>query len=215
MEDGHIIYPGQTNQTKNRVQHYAQTLNAILNRKSIINDDDDDDTDSDRNDPSSVKSQVLQKSKSGSLLSVPKQYESAIKKSEVEEKQRTVAAYFLANKSPSQNLQRSSSQHSVLSSSSFKSARDNSNAASPHHLDEMEKTGESTETATSRSISTTTTTTTTNKSAHHLKILRRQQKTTSSTPLAKSQTLPSINLLDESNVDDAFEDLFASFNAKV
>lgn len=214
VEDGHIIYPGQTNQTKNRVQHYAQTLNAILNRKSIILDDDD--TDSDRNDPTSVKNQVLQKSKSGSLLSVPKQYESAIKKSEVEEKQRTVAAYFLANKSPSQNLQRSSSQHSVLSSSSFKSARDNSNAASPHQLDELEKSAESTETATSRSTSmTTTTTTTTNKSAHHLKILRRQQKTTSNTPLAKSQTLPSINLLDESNVDGAFEDLFASFNAKV
>lgn len=212
VEDGHIIYPGQTNQTRNRVQHYAQTLNAILNRKSIILDDDD--IDSDRNDPSSVNNQVLQKSKSGSLLSVPKQYESAIKRSEVEEKQRTVAAYFLTNKSPSQNLQRSSSQHSVLSSSSLKSARDNSNAASPHHSDELEKSAESTETATSRSTSTTTTTTTTNKTAHHLKILRRQQKTSSNTPLAKSQTLPSINLLDESNVDDAFEDLFASFNAK-
>lgn len=214
VEDGHIIYPGQTNQTKNRVQHYAQTLNAILNRKSIILDDDD--TDSDKNDPTSVKNQVIQKSKSVSLLCVPKQYESAIKRSEVEEKQRTVASYFLANKSPSQNLQRSSSQHSVLSSSSFKSARDNSIAASPHHLDELEKSAKSTETAESRSTSTTTTTTTTtNKSAHHLKILRKQQKTTSNTPLAKSQTLPSINLLDESNVDDAFDDLFASFNAKI
>lgn len=206
VEDGHIIYPGQTNETRNRVQHYAQTLNAILNRKSIVLDDDEDD-DSDKNDFSVGKIGVLQKSKSGTLLSVPKQYESAIRKSEVEEKQRTVAAYFSANKSPSQSLQRSSSQHSVLSSSSFKSVKESSNAASPLNTDEMKRTVETTDSTVSKSLTTTT------KSSHHLKILRRQQKSTSNSPLTKSQTLPSINLLDESNVDDAFEDLFASFNA--
>lgn len=206
VEDGHIVFPGQTIETRNRVQHYAQTLNAMLNRKSIILDDDDD-GESDKNDFSSAKGGVLQKSKSGTLLSVPKQYESAIKKSEVEEKQRTVAAYFSGNKSPStQSLQRSSSQHSILSSSSFKSAKGESNTVSPQDDDESHKLSENT---TDLTVSKSTTCTT--KSSHHLKILRRQQKTSTNSPLAKSQTLPSINLLDESNVDDAFEDLFASF----
>lgn len=62
------------------------------------------------------------------------------------------------------------------------------------------------------SSSMTTSTSTTTKSAHHLKILRKQQQSSSMNMLAKSSTMPSLNLLDESNVDDAFEDLFASFN---
>lgn len=199
VEDGHIIFPGQTTDTKRRVQHYAQTLNAMLNRKSVIVDDDADET-VESNDTSKGP---LQRSKSGTLLAVPKQYESAIKRSEVLQKERTVAAYFAGSKSP-QGLQRSSSQHSVLSSSSVKTVEERkSNTVSPMHSSDS-KTPEL------REVNSTTTT----KSAHHLKILRKQQKQITSNPLAKSQTLPSINLLDESNVDDAFDDLFASFSGK-
>lgn len=201
VEDGHIIFPGQTSETKRRVQHYAQTLNAILNRKSIVLDDDDDGTDDVPADKT-AKGGGLQRSKSGTLLSVPKQYESAIKKSELSEKERTVAAYFSSNKSPAQGVQRSSSQHSLHSSSSTKTIEgQKSNTVSPMQSGDL--------TADVHESSSRTTTTTT-KSAHHLKILRRQQKQTSpSNPLAKSATLP--NLLDESNVDDAIDDLFASF----
>lgn len=221
VEDGHIIYPGQTTATRNRVQHYAQTLNAMLNRKSIVLDDDNE-TDSDKNTETTPATKTgVQRSKSGTLLAVPKQYESAIKKSEVEEKERTVAAYFAASKSPSQSLQRSSSQHSVLSSASMKSVsrqEEKSNTVSPLQMDDTKSTtiNQSNEMSNHHShTESITTTTTSTKSAHHLKILRKQQKhTTTNLPLAKSQTLPSINLLDESNVDDAFEDLFASFISK-
>lgn len=201
VEDGHIIFPGQTTETKRRVQHYAQTLNAMLNRKSVVVDNDDDD--SDQNETSNVG---LQRSKSGTLLAVPKQYESAIKKSEVQQKERTVAAYFSGNKSP-QGLQRSSSQQSVLATSSiktFEEQKSNTGSFLQRNEEIDSQSGEVSE------VSSRTTTTTT-KSAHHLKILRKQQKQTSPSPLAKSQTLPSINLLDESNVDGAFDDLFESF----
>lgn len=222
VEDGHIIFPGQTQKTRNRVQHYAQTLNAMLNRKSIVIEEDDE-IEADDKFGSNRSAGGVQKSKSGTLLFVPKQYESAIKKSEVGEKERTVAAYFAASKMSQSSLQRSSSQHSVLSSSSMKSFGrhdDKSSTASPQHVEsdakvnvtdakehvaENQHHSESTTTTTSSS-----TTTTTSKSAHHLKILRKQQQKLGS-PLAKSQTLPSINLLDETNVDDAFEEIFASF----
>lgn len=190
VEDGHIIYPGQTLETKRRVQHYAQTLNAMLNRKSIVVDDDDEDV-AERTDVA----KPLQRSKSGTLLSVPKQYESAIKKSEVLKKEQTVAAYFAGSKSP-QGLQRSSSQHSMQSSTSMRTVEEQkSNTVSPL------------ENKSSEMRETSSRTTTTTKSAHHMKILRKKQ--TSPNPLAKSQTLP--NLLDENNVDDAFDNLFASF----
>lgn len=199
VEDGHIIFPGQTKETKRRVQHYAKTLNAMLNRKSVLVDDDDEEEQEQVNEKKDTGKGV-QRSKSGTLLTVPKQYESAIKRSEVLEKERTVAAYFSGNKSP-QGLQRSSSQHSVQSSTSMRTVESQkSNTASPLEL-------KSSETMSSR-------TTTTTKSAHHLKILRKQQKSTSPNPLVKSQTLPNVNLLDENNVDDAFDDLFAEFNLK-
>lgn len=209
VEDGHIIYPGQTQQTRNRVQHYAQTLNARLNRKSIVIEEDEEIID----DKAAIRSGV-QKSKSGTLLSVPKQYESAIKKSEVEEKQRTVAAYFSGKNS--QSLQRSSSQHSVLSSASMKSFSrndDKSSTVSPLNSDNDFKIEQSNESQQTGSSVITTSTTMSTKSAHHLKILRKQQQKHGS-PLAKSQTMPSINLLDETNVDDAFEEIFASFTGK-
>lgn len=208
----HIIYPGQTLETRNKVQNYAQTLNAIHNRKSIIIEDD-------KNAPTKG---ILQKSKSGSLLSIPKQYETVIKKSEVEDKQRTVAAYFSGQKSP-QALQRSSSQHSVLSTASAKSLKQyqesNANIENRENIDyngnNTEISSKSFETTTTTSSSSASATTKATKSAHHLKILKKQQKQTTNSLLAKSQTMPhisSVNLLDESNVDDAFEDLFLSFN---
>lgn len=182
----------------------------MLNRKSIVLDDDDDGIVDDGADKSgSANKGGLQRSKSGTLLSVPKQYESAIKKSELLEKERTVAAYFLGNKSP-QGVQRSSSQHSMHSSSSIKTAEgQKSNTVSPMQSSDLKDLNVTTDMHESSGHSRTTTSTT--KSAHHLKILRRQQKQSSPNPLAKSQTAPSINLLDESNVDDAIDDLFASF----
>lgn len=220
VEDGHIIYPGQTQQTRNRVQHYAQTLNAMLNRKSIVIEEDEEVVE----DNAMNNRGGVQRSKSGTLLSVPKQYESAIKKSEVEEKARTVAAYFAGCKTAmsGQSIQRSSSQHSVLSSGSMKSFSrhdDKSSTVSPLQMDNVEQSTEfqrSNDVHSEHSGSTTTTTsmtTATSKSAHHLKILRKQQQKHSS-PLAKSQTMPSINLLDETNVDDAFEEIFAAFGSK-
>lgn len=204
VQDGHIIFPGQTSETRRRVQRYAQTLNAIHNRKSIVLDDDDDDAvDNDAG-------KGLQRSKSGTLLCVPKQYESAIRKSELLEKERTVAAYFAGNKSPQSGVQHSSSQHSMHSSSSVKTAEgQKSTTVSPMQNSEQRDVNAMRDLQEISSHSRTTTTTT--KSAHHLKILRRQQKQTSPNPLSKSHTAPSINLLDESNVDDAIDDLFASF----
>lgn len=196
-----IIYPGQTAETRNKVQNYAQTLNAMLNRKSLIIDEE-------------KKKNPLQKSKSGSLLSVPKQYESAIFKEEVEQKQKTVAAYFSGAKSP-QGLQRSSSQHSVLSASSHKDSSSENIDINGNSTEIKSKFDASETKSTPTANMTSSSTTKTFKSAHHMKILQRQSKQTmQSSPLAKSQTMPhisSVNLLDESNVDDAFEDLFLSF----
>lgn len=208
VDEERIIYPGQTSATTNKIKNYAQTLNAMHSRKTTIN--------------SAVISEeimtgptkgILQKSKSGTLLALPKPFESHINKADADEKQRTVAAYFSGVKSP-QGLQRSASQHSVLSSSSTKSLKTSN--------ENIDINGNNTEIV-DRTMSTfetsaiTTNIKSTTKSEHHLKILKKQQKqsATNALPLAKSQTMPhisSVNLLDESNVDDAFEDLFLSFN---
>lgn len=212
VDEERIIYPGQTVETQNKIKNYAQTLNAMHSRKTTIN--------------SAIVSEeiktgatptkgILQKSKSGTLLSIPKPFESQINKADAEEKQRTVAAYFSGVKSP-QGLQRSSSQHSMLSSSSTKSMK-----TSNEHIDingnNTEIVDRTVSTFESSAAITTNNTKSTTKSAHHLKILKKQQKqsATNALPLAKSQTMPhisSVNLLDENNVDDAFEDLFLSFN---
>lgn len=139
----------------------------------------------------------IKKSKSGSLLTIPKQYETIIKKSEVEQKQRTVAAYFSGSKSP-QGLQRSSSQHSVLKSKSLKELSTRVDDDTDDNKTDGDESSKQSKT----------------KSAHHMKILKKQKQTSNSC-IAKSQTMPHIadlSLLDESNVDDAFEDLFSSFN---
>lgn len=167
-----------------KIQNWTNSINARKFNKTF----DDD---------SGVGSGI-RKSKSGSLLTIPKQFETIIAKSEVEQKQRTVAAYFSGSKSP-QGLQRSSSQHNVTKSKSLKelSARE-FNDTDDNKTDDDDSNKQQTKT----------------KSAHHMKILKKQ-KQTSNLCIVKSQTMPHIadfNLLDESNVDDAFEDLFSSFN---
>lgn len=157
-------------------------------------------------------SSPLQRSKSNHTLSLPKQYEGAMKKAEVMEKERTVAAYF-------GGLQRSSSQHNMVVRSSMHTSaaafmtNDHNSGDTKLDLNSNDR-GVSDRNATDmlKGSTTTTTTTTSTKSAHHLKILKRSQQ--SGNALAKSQTMPhisSIQMLDESNVDDAFEDLFKSF----
>lgn len=212
VDEERIIYPGQTSETRNKIKNYAQTLNAMHSRKTTINS-------------AAISEEIvtgastgpargiLQKSKSGTLLSIPKPFES-LNRADAEEKQRTVAAYFAGAKSPQGGLQRSASQHSVLSSSSTKSLK-----TSNENIDINGNNTETVDRTTSKfeSSAITTNTKSTTKSAHHLKILKKQQKqsATNALPLAKSQTMPhisSVNLLDESNVDDAFEDLFLSFN---
>lgn len=171
-----------------RIQNFTQTINARNFNKTFDEDD------------LGFNKGGVQKSKSGSLLSIPKQYETIIKKSEVQQKERTVAAYFSGSKSP-QGLQRSSSQHSMLKSKSLKELTRKVNAN-----DDDDDYDDDNDTDDSIRHSKTVT-----KSAHHLKILKKQRKETSN--IAKSQTMPNVaNLLDESNVDDAFEDLFLSFN---
>lgn len=211
VDEERIIYPGQTPETRNKIKNYAQTLNAMHSRKTTIS--------------SAIIGEeikacagptgVLQKSKSGTMLTIPKPFEGGINKADADEKQRTVAAYFSGAKSPS-GLQRSASQHSVLSSSSTKSLKTSTenidiNGNNTETVDQTMSAFESSE------IMTNTKSTT--KSAHHLKILKKQQKQSAmhALPLAKSQTMPqisSVNLLDENNVDDAFEDLFLSFHKK-
>lgn len=208
VDEERIIYPGQTSETTNKIKNYAQALNAMHSRKTTIN--------------SAVISEeimtgpikgILQKSKSGTMLALPKPFESNINKADADEKQRTVAAYFSGVKSP-QGLQRSASQHSVLSSSSTKSLK-TSNENIDINGNNTEIVDRTLSTFGSSAIMTNIKSTT--KSAHHLKILKKQQNqsATNALPLAKSQTMPhisSVNLLDENNVDDAFEDLFLSFN---
>lgn len=173
------------------VQHFIQSINNNNNKN--------------RSDPS----QPLQRSKSNHTLSLPKQYEGAMKKSEVMEKERTVAAYFGVQKSPS-GLQRSSSQHNMI----VRSSQQSSAFVTTEKLtgDTKLDLNSNDQAISDKNTSSASTTTTTTKSAHHLKILKRSQHGGSA--LSKSQTMPhisSIRLLDESNVDDAFEDLFKSF----
>lgn len=145
----------------------------------------------------------LQRSKSNHTLSLPKQYESNMKKSEVVEKERTVAAYFGAQKS-SQGLQRSSSQHSMTVRSQ-QGARITATQSFNH--DRVDINGNNEDIGDKNRSSTTSTTI---KSAHHMKIIKKSQQ--GSMALARSSTMPCVNLLDETNPDAAFDDLFSSFN---
>ncbi|KAJ6637319.1 hypothetical protein Bhyg_10049 [Pseudolycoriella hygida] len=128
-------------------------------------------------------SRPLQRTKSGHSLTIPKQFEAGIKKTEVTEKQKTVAAYFSGQKSP-QSLSRSSSQQNVNEPQSI-------------------------------ATNTTQKATTIRKKSQITRIKTSEKASISkqrpSSGLARSQTMPHVhnfNYLDETNVEDAFEDLF-------
>lgn len=126
-------------------------------------------------------SRPLQRTKSGHTLSIPKQFEAGIKKTEVTEKQKTVAAYFSGQKSP-QSLSRSSSQQNVNNEMQSTSALQKTT---------IRKKSQITRIKTSEKASTS--------------------KQRPSSGLARSHTMPHVhnfNYLDETNVEDAFEDLF-------
>lgn len=122
----------------------------------------------------------IQRTKSGHSLALPKQFEAGIKKTEVTEKQKTVAAYFSGQKSP-QSLSRSSSQQNV-----------------------------------NEPQSTTTSQRTTIRKKSQITRIKTSEKASiskqrPSSGLARSHTMPhvhNLNYLDETNVEDAFEDLF-------
>ncbi|XP_041630877.1 uncharacterized protein [Drosophila kikkawai] len=146
----------------------------------------------------------LRRTKSGHSLAVPKLYEAGIDKSQVSEKQRTVAAYFSGQKSPNQMEELRSTTTSITSR---KSAINRT------------KTSEKLSAAARKSLSSLTTTSNGNMSSVGLgssssSMMQQQQHQSSSMMmgggLSRSATMPHIanlNLLDESNVEDAFEQL--------
>lgn len=118
----------------------------------------------------------LRRVKSGQSLEVPKMYEAGMKKAEIVEKQKTVAAYFSGQKSPN-SLSRNSSQTDLVQTGSA-TASMTVKKSSINRIKTSEK----------ASIS----------------------KQIPSSGLSRSHTMPhiaSIHLLDESNVEDAFEQL--------
>lgn len=141
----------------------------------------------------------LQRTKSGHTLSLPKPFEAAIRKTEISEKERTVAAYFSGEKSP-QSLSRSSSQQNInelpqsrITVATVQYGPSYSTAAQTSHQ----------QNSTVRKRSQVTRI----KSSEKASIGNQLP----SSGLARSHTMPHIvnaNFLDESNPDDAFEDLF-------
>lgn len=134
--------------------------------------------------PSPDHHRPIQRTKSGHSLAIPKQFEAGIKKTEVTEKQKTVAAYFSGQKSP-QSLSRSSSQQSI--NEQHQSFATNAS----HKTTTIRKKSQITRIKTSEKASIS--------------------KQRPSSGLARSHTMPhvhNLNYLDETNVEDAFEDLF-------
>lgn len=130
-----------------------------------------------------TENRPIQRTKSGHSLNIPKQFEAGIKKTEVTEKQKTVAAYFSGQKSP-QSLSRSSSGQNINEPQST-------------------TTNTSQKTTTIRKKSQITRIKTSEKAS-----ISKQRP---SSGLARSHTMPhvhNLNYLDETNVEDAFEDLF-------
>lgn len=136
----------------------------------------------------------LQKTKSGHTLQIPRPFEAGMKKIDVTDKQRTVAAYFSGEKSP-QSLSRSSSQKNIAETTIISTSANAQNKQQ-----------------------NTTTTTTNDKRKSQITRIKSSEKASiskqvPSSGIVRSQTMPymaNLNLLDESNVDDAFEDLFSS-----
>ncbi|XP_055371492.1 titin isoform X2 [Condylostylus longicornis] len=124
----------------------------------------------------------LRRTKSGHTLAVPKMYEGSINRDEVSEKQNIVAAYFSGNKSPN-SLSRNSSQTNITDNEKM-----------------------------SLSSSMTSSTFVKKSSINRTRTVDKTSigKQMPSTGLVRSQTMPHIdklNLLDESNVEDAFEQI--------
>lgn len=140
-----------------------------------------------QNTNSSDAPRPIQKTKSTHTLALPKAFEAGIPKSEVGDKQRTVAAYFSGEKSPL-SLSRSSSGTHVNQTASSTSYSNSSNSS---QTTQMRKKSQITRIKTSEKASTS--------------------KQLPSSGLSRSHTMPhmvNLSLLDESNVEDAFEDLF-------
>lgn len=140
----------------------------------------------------------LQRTKSGHTLSLPKPFEAAIRKTEISEKERTVAAYFSGEKSP-QSLSRSSSQQNI------------------NELPQSRTTIATVQYGPSYSTANTShqQNSTVRKRSQVTRIKSSEKASIGnqlpSSGLARSHTMPHIvnaSFLDESNPDDAFEDLF-------
>lgn len=139
---------------------------------------------------SSPANKVVSRAKSMHLLGVPKQFEAGITKEKINEKKKTVEAYFSGNISPNQ-LSKSSSQHSLYESCDEQNKHSN-HTPSPKYQPKAKVSAISRH-ATSEKISTQS----------------------SNFGLGRSSTMPQMTyadlaLLDEGNVEDAFDDLFKS-----
>ena len=120
----------------------------------------------------------LRRTKSGHTLALPKMYEAAMTKTDITEKQKTVQAYFSGQKSPTQQEMLVEQQQQHLTSSTKRSVINRT------------KTSEKVSAASRKSLGS------------NLPIVQGG--------LTRSATMPHIanlNLLDESNVEDAFEQL--------
>nr|AAL25270.1 GH02414p [Drosophila melanogaster] len=143
----------------------------------------------------------LRRTKSGHSLAVPKLYEAGIDKAQVSEKQRTVAAYFSGQKSPTGGQVEELRTSMTTTTSSRKSAINRT------------KTSEKLSAAARKSLSSLTTTSNGNVSTAGLGMVVRGGGVGGiggGAALSRSATMPHIanlNLLDESNVEDAFEQL--------
>lgn len=147
---------------------------------------------------------ALQRTKSGHTLMIPKQFEAGIKKIEaISDKQRTVAAYFSGQKSP-QSLSRSSSQQNITDSAQAASSISGNTSKSQYASQQQNTSSTVTANGTKRKSQITRIKTSEKASIN---------KQVPSSGIARSHTMPymaNLNLLDESNVEDAFENLFNS-----
>lgn len=151
----------------------------------------------------STDGKALQRTKSGHTLMIPKQFEAGIKKIEaISDKQRTVAAYFSGQKSP-QSLSRSSSQQNIADGTQA-STSGSTNTSKSQYAQQQNMSSAVTSSGTKRKSQITRI-----KTSEKASI----SKQVPSSGIARSHTMPymaNLNLLDESNVEDAFENLFNS-----
>ncbi|XP_034139713.1 serine-rich adhesin for platelets isoform X11 [Drosophila guanche] len=163
--------------------------------------------------PGATSPGELRRCKSGHSLAVPKLYEAGIDKAQISEKQRTVAAYFSSQKSPTGGQVEELRTTMTTTSTSSSSA-----AASRRSAINRTKTSEKLSAAARKSLSSLTSTSNGNVSTAGLGLGRGNAGGVAAYGvgvgggggLSRSATMPHIanlNLLDESNVEDAFEQL--------